>query len=74
MIPTLFGISFVTWLIMMAAPGRPGEAGGGMAIEGSAEEIGDAAKEQQSKLIYEAKQREDAKRRRRERTIAPRRT
>jgi len=47
MIPTLFGISFVTWLVIMAAPGRPGEAGGGGAIEGNSDEIGDAAKEQQ---------------------------
>jgi len=47
MIPTLFGISFVTWLVIMMAPGRPGEAGGGMAIQSSSEEIGDAAKEQQ---------------------------
>ena len=25
MIPTLFGISFVVWLVMMMAPGRPGD-------------------------------------------------
>lgn len=30
MIPTLFGISLVVWLIMVAAPGRPGEKSGGM--------------------------------------------
>ena len=47
MIPTLFGISFVTWLVIMAAPGRPGDAGSGGSIEGSTDKIGDAAKEQQ---------------------------
>ena len=33
MIPTLFGISLVVWLIMVAAPGTPGEKGGGMGGE-----------------------------------------
>jgi len=36
----------VSWLLIMVAPGRPGSTGGG-AVESSAEEIGDAAKEQQ---------------------------
>jgi peptide/nickel transport system permease protein len=43
MIPTLFGISFVTWLVMMLAPGRPG--GTGLVMEGGADEIADMTKE-----------------------------
>lgn len=30
MIPTMFGISLVVWLVMMFSPGRPGDKGGGM--------------------------------------------
>ncbi|MEM8883578.1 MAG: ABC transporter permease [Planctomycetota bacterium] len=43
MVPTLFGISLVTWLVMMLAPGRPGSTGG--SLEGSTEQIGDMTKE-----------------------------
>ena len=43
MIPTLFGISFVTWLVMMLAPGRPG--GTALAMEGGADQIADMTKE-----------------------------
>ena len=25
MVPTVFGITFIVWLLMVAAPGRPGE-------------------------------------------------
>jgi peptide/nickel transport system permease protein len=44
MIPTLFGISFVTWLVMMLAPGRPGSTGQS-SMEGGADEIADMTKE-----------------------------
>ena len=44
MIPTVFGISLVVWLVMVLSPGRLGGSGGGMG-QGSMEDLGkDATK------------------------------
>lgn len=42
MIPTLFGISLILWLVMVAAPGRPSGGGAGF---GDTESKGDPAKD-----------------------------
>ncbi|MCC7136904.1 MAG: ABC transporter permease [Planctomycetes bacterium] len=42
MVPTLFGISLVLWLVMLAAPGRPGGDGAGF---GETETKGDPTKD-----------------------------
>ncbi len=52
MIPTLIGITLITFLIIRLAPGEPASLGGGMSAEGGGREATAASEE-----IYEAKKR-----------------
>ena len=47
MVPTLFGISLVVWLVMALAPGRPGQDAAAFGQDKEEQSLGDASKDAQ---------------------------